>query len=72
MNNPRIDNLGTKVWTNKYGQLHREDGPAIEYDTTQLSWTEFVNKPNWYLNGKHYSDELTYWLAVSNWKKAHG
>ena len=31
MSNPEIDKLGIKRWLNDKGQLHREDGPAVEY-----------------------------------------
>jgi len=33
-----VDNNGTKQWRNKRGQLHREDGPAIEYTSGGKSW----------------------------------
>ena len=26
----KIDKEGNKIYHNKYGQLHREDGPALE------------------------------------------
>jgi hypothetical protein len=29
--NPFIDSYGNKHWDNDNGELHREDGPAIEY-----------------------------------------
>jgi len=30
MNNPEIDEYGTKRWRNIKGRLHRTDGPAVE------------------------------------------
>jgi hypothetical protein len=38
MTNPIIDSGGNKRWQNEYGQLHREDGPAIEYADGGKSW----------------------------------
>ena len=48
MPNPIIDSDGTKKWFNKQGQIHREDGPAVEYNNGDKSW---------WLNGKQYSEE---------------
>ena len=38
MSNPVIDSSGTKRWCNADGQLHRLDGPAIEYSDGTKSW----------------------------------
>jgi len=38
MTNPRIDEFGTKAWYNTQGQLHREDGPAIEFTRGDKYW----------------------------------
>jgi len=54
--NPRIDSLGNKSWTNWQGILHREgDLPAIEF---------FDGRKAWFLNGLIYRwDEwIEYWL----------
>ena len=40
-----IDSDGIKKWKNKEGQLHREDGPAIEYADGYKAW---------HLNGKRH------------------
>jgi hypothetical protein len=48
MNNPEIDEYGDKVWRNEQGQLHREDGPAIE-------WAN--GGKYWYLNGKRHRED---------------
>ena len=41
----QIDSYGNKVWQNKEAQLHRTDGPAIEYaDGTKV----------WYVNGQYH------------------
>lgn len=40
-----IDKWGNKIWRNSLGQLHREDGPAIEYANGFKTW---------YLNGKRH------------------
>jgi hypothetical protein len=47
MDNPQIDHLGNKRW--RVGdELHRTDGPAIEYADSSK---------NWYLNGElHRTD----------------
>jgi hypothetical protein len=29
---------GNKVWRNEVGQLHREDGPAVEYANGTKEW----------------------------------
>jgi hypothetical protein len=44
MDNPIIDNLGTKRWLLN-GKVHRTDGPAAE-------WAD--GSKFWYLNGKHH------------------
>jgi hypothetical protein len=39
MSKPYRDNtLERTVWKNEQGKLHREDGPAIEYDNGHKSW----------------------------------
>jgi len=38
MNEPEINSAGTKYWKNIEGQLHRENGPAIEYAGGTKSW----------------------------------
>ena len=44
----KIDRFGTKYWKNDKGQLHREDGPAVEY-ADGSKW--------WYLNGKLHRED---------------
>ena len=60
--NPEIDKYGNKKWYNKDKQLHRTDGPAVEYS---------VGTKVWYLNGKshrtdgpaiEYADGTKVWL----------
>ena len=36
--NPQVNRLGAKEWTDKHGQLHRVDGPAVEYADGGKSW----------------------------------
>ena len=43
-----IDADGNKFWRNPKGQLHREDGPAVEY----ASGTKY-----WYQNNKKYRED---------------
>ena len=38
MSNPVIDSSGTKRWYNADGQLHRLDGPAVEYADGYKAW----------------------------------
>lgn len=40
-----VDMYGTKTWRNEKGQLHREDGPAIEWSDGDWEWR---------LNGKRH------------------
>ena len=43
-----IDEYGNIGYYNEQGQLHREDGPAIE-------WADGYK--DWYLNDKRYSEQ---------------
>jgi len=71
-----IDCAGSKIWSNKEGQYHREDGPAIEWKNGSTFW--YINdkvhredgpaveyksdgRKHWYLNGIKYAEE--------DWKK---
>jgi hypothetical protein len=63
---PYIDDLGTKRWRNERGQLHRENGPAIEHNDGTKEWylnhklhredgpaIEWANgSKSWWINGK--------------------
>jgi len=66
-----IDSYGNKLWKNKKGQYHREDGPAIESTDGYKQWVingslhredgpaiegRYGNK-SWYLNGIQYTEE---------------
>ena len=66
-NNPTIDKNGTKKWYNSQRQLHRDDGPAIEWYDGVKDWyqngllhredgpaSEWPDGPYdyWYINGK--------------------
>ena len=66
-----IDDEGTKRWINKSGELHREDGPAVEYVDGTKIWiqngkchrldgpaAEMANgSKHWYKDGKlHRAD----------------
>lgn len=72
-------------WLNSHGQFHREDGPAIvgpygeswflngrvhRLDGPAIKRLDANNR--WFIDGKEYPEELTYWFAVTEWKKAHG
>ena len=43
-----VDNGGTIRWHNERGQLHREDGPAVELANGYKAW---------YLNGQFLTEE---------------
>ena len=68
---PEVDEVGTKRWKNAEGQLHRDDGPAIEHADGSKEWwvedklhrldgpaIEYVNgDKSWFLNSKlHRTD----------------
>lgn len=36
--NLEIDNIGNKIWKNKKSELHREDGPAVEFSNGTKMW----------------------------------
>ena len=56
--NPEIDKDGTKLWYLN-GQLHREDGPAVEYpDGTKYCW--FLNGLFHRINGPAYEEKNGY------------
>jgi len=67
-----IDEDGVIKWFNEDNQLHREDGPAIEYPNGDKHWFMYnrlhrLNGPAipsrngniqfWYLNGIEYSEK---------------
>jgi len=43
----RVDNFGNKFWRNKNGELHRLDGPAVEYSDGHKEW---------WLNGRRHRE----------------
>lgn len=43
-----VDTDGTRKWYNTKGQLHREDGPAVEYPNGTKSW---------YIGGKPHRED---------------
>jgi len=45
---PNIDEDGNTYWCNEDGELHREDGPAVEHADGGKSW---------YLNGKVHRED---------------
>ena len=72
----RVSQYGTKSWYLN-GLLHRENGPAVEYDNGDKEWylndqlhrengpaLEFANGiKSWRLNGKYYN-ESDYWKEL--------
>jgi hypothetical protein len=61
MSNPVINELGDKYWYNNMGELHRVDGPAVEYTN---------GNKYWFLNGSRiyslYPDGRTYKGDMNN------
>lgn len=47
---------GTIIWKNEKGQLHRLDGPAVEYDDNTTNM--------WWIDGKEYENihRLFHWM----------
>jgi hypothetical protein len=56
-----IDKYGTKIWKNKNGELHRTDGPAVEYAGGGKFW--FQNGMKHRIDGPaiEYRDGTKYW-----------
>ena len=66
-----VDSEGTIKWYNKDNQLHREDGPAVEYANGDKFWfingkqhredgpaIEYANGDKlWFINGKKLTEE---------------
>ena len=67
-----VNEYGDKVWRNKEGDLHRTDGPAIEYPNSSKVWyqagklhreegaaVEYVNgyKEYWYGGERYFEIE---------------
>ena len=66
-----VDEYGTARWYNEDGQLHREDGPAIEWangdkswwlngqlhreDGPAIEWADGTKK--WWLNGQYHRED---------------
>ena len=63
-----IDKYGVKRWYLN-SELHREDGPAVEWNNGRKEWhingqlhredgpaVEWNNNKYWYINGKQYTE----------------
>jgi hypothetical protein len=69
--NPVIDRYGNKCWFNEKGELHREDGPAIEYADGNQEWYQNgelhrldgaaiitnMGDKYWFIEGMEYDEE---------------
>jgi len=69
--NKDIDEYGNICYYNEQGQLHREDGPAVEYANGDKSWyinglrhkedgpaVEYADGTKaWYINGKLHRED---------------
>jgi hypothetical protein len=79
MSKPVIDNRGTQIWRNEYGQYHRENGPSLiekngnqvwfingEYHRTDGPAVTFHNKKlYWYINGIRYFNNKSFQKAAN-------
>jgi hypothetical protein len=77
MDNPVIDKYGYKRWYQR-GELHRDDGPAVEFATGYNAWYQHgfrhrddgpaINYPSglkeWYLSGQQLTFDT--WLDTGN------
>jgi hypothetical protein len=66
--NPVIDEFGSKRWYNNIGELHRTDGPAIEWYDGSKEWfvngvlhrtdgpamEDIIGFTEWWFNGKKH------------------
>ena len=71
MDNPEIDEFGTKRWYAAEGNLHRVGGPAIEWSNGTKEWRQhgllhrvggpavewIVGDKLWYQHGKRHRDD---------------
>jgi hypothetical protein len=58
-----INQYGIKLWYNDKGQLHRTDGPAVEYDGGSKFW--YINDQYHRENGpaiEHYDGTKEWWF----------
>ena len=79
MNNPDTDIYGNKRWFNHIGQLHRDNGPAIEYANGSKVWIKNgkchrINGPaiqyanghkEYWINDKMYSSLEAYQMDLA-------
>jgi len=69
MNNPEISEQGNKRWFNTAGDLHRLDGPAVEFTDGAKSWyvngqyhrldgpaLKWPNRNSWYINDQQLTE----------------
>ena len=66
-----VDNDGTTRWYNQAGELHRENGPALEFENGSKSWWKHGKRhredgpavewadgdKEWWLNGGQVTEE---------------
>ena len=78
-----IDENGDKYWRNKEGELHRIDGPAIEYGDGTKEWhkngklhridgpaVEYSNGiKHWYQNGVLHRTKEAFFEALNDEEK---
>jgi len=61
MPNPEIDANGTKWWHNSQGQIHRDDGPAVEFASGSKSWWKNGELHREDGPAREYADGTKYW-----------
>ena len=78
----KSDGTFDKIWENENGQIHREDGPAVEYANGSVSWynqgdnhrddgpaiVHSYGRHLYYFNHIFYSKE-EYWEKIEKMKK---
>jgi hypothetical protein len=83
MESKTINKYGYKEWRLPNGLLHREDGPALEWNNGRKEWhinglrhredgpaIEGNNNKYWYINGKQYTEnEYKYEMRSRKLKK---
>ena len=67
-----ISKHGIKIWKNSLGQLHRLDGPAIEYPCGENHW--YINGKRHRINGPaiEYADGAKEWYVNGNPHRTDG
>lgn len=77
------DKYGNKRWYNDLGELHREDGPAIEYRAGTKAWfvraryhnikgPSFISvtgRVDWFIDGEEFETKEDWFAALTSDQK---